>query len=57
MDERELKQRPKRFESAYWLELLAEGAIVPAERTAPLHREANEIVSIMVASIRTLKDR
>jgi four helix bundle protein len=44
-------------ESAFWLELIAESGMLTLERTTPLWREANEIVSIMVASIKTLKER
>ncbi|HEX4611337.1 MAG TPA: four helix bundle protein [Urbifossiella sp.] len=42
-------------ESVYWLELLGEGEIVPADRLADLSREANEILAMVVASIRTAR--
>ena len=44
-------------ESVYWLELLIESGLIPdAEaRLRPLHREAEELLSIIVASIRTSK--
>src|SRR5436190_6540226 len=40
-------------ETVYWLELLVEVGIVRAELLAGLIREANELVAIIVASIRT----
>ena len=43
-------------ESAYWFELLMEGEIVKREVLADLHAEANEIVAMVVASIRTARD-
>ena len=44
-------------ECLYWIELLIESGLIPdAEaRLRPLHREAEEILSIVVASIRTSK--
>jgi four helix bundle protein len=42
-------------ESLFWLELLLESAIFPRERIQPLMSEANEIVAMTVASIKTLK--
>ena len=44
-------------ESVYWLEVLMEADIVPADRLADLHSEAEEILSIVVASLRTAKSR
>jgi four helix bundle protein len=44
-------------ESAYWLELLAESGLVEPAVTAPLMREVDEILSMNVASIRTLRSR
>mgnify|MGYP000654588977 CR=1 FL=1 len=37
-------------ESAYWLELIIEGELLPAERVEPLLGEAGELCAIMVAS-------
>jgi four helix bundle protein len=37
-------------ESAYWMELVIEGELMPEKRVEPLHREANEIVAIMASS-------
>jgi four helix bundle protein len=42
-------------ESAYWMELLVEGEIVREELLGDLLREANEIVAMVVASIRTAR--
>ena len=44
-------------ESVYWLELLADGALVRKELVADLMREANEILAMVVASIKTAKTR
>jgi len=40
-------------ESALWLELVTESGQMPAEKTAALLAEANELTAIAVASIRT----
>src|SRR5690348_11172670 len=42
-------------ESLFWLELLSETGIVAAERVSALQKEANELLSIVVASIRTAR--
>ena len=44
-------------ETIYWFELLIEAEIVPAKRLQPLIDEANEIMSILVASVKTVKRR
>ena len=44
-------------ESRYWLELLQEASIVPAERLAPLHDEAGQLVAILVTIARKSKDK
>ncbi len=44
-------------ETAYWLEVLAETQIATRSAVTDLHREANEIVAMVVASKRTLKTR
>lgn len=44
-------------ESIYWLELLVESEIVPAKRLADLHREAEELMAILVSSAKTAKQR
>jgi four helix bundle protein len=42
-------------ESAYWLEMIALANLLQRERVEPLHREANEILAMIVASRKTLK--
>jgi four helix bundle protein len=42
-------------ESIYWLELLIDAKLVPAVRLQDLLRETNEIVAMVVASIRTAR--
>ena len=40
-------------ESVYWLELLIEGGVIPAEKTKKLIDEANQLVAIFTASHKT----
>ncbi|MFZ2642154.1 MAG: four helix bundle protein [Verrucomicrobiia bacterium] len=42
-------------ESVYWLEMLIEAGLMPETRLKDLLREANEIVAMTVASIKTLR--
>jgi len=42
-------------ETSYWLELLVESKIVDASRVDLLLKECNEIVAMVVASIKTLR--
>ena len=42
-------------EVGYWLQLLCDAGIVPNEHAQPLIDEASQIVSIVVASIRTAR--
>jgi four helix bundle protein len=42
-------------ETVFWLELFKEGNVFPAEKLQDLVREANELVSIFVSSVRTAK--
>jgi four helix bundle protein len=42
-------------ESAYWMELLIESGLIKPSRLRPLLTECNEIVAIVVASIRTAR--
>jgi len=44
-------------ESAYWLELLVEGKLIPAERLTELRQEADEIVAMTAASKKTARSR
>jgi four helix bundle protein len=40
-------------ESVYWMELIVESGIMPQERLGYLLKEADEILAMVVASIRT----
>lgn len=40
-------------ETIYWIELLTDADLVKRERVEPLLQEANELLSIIVASIKT----
>ena len=42
-------------ETAYWLELLVEGEIIPAGQLADLQQETDELIAIFVSSINTSK--
>ena len=42
-------------ETFYWLELLVESGIVVGDRVSILQKEANELMAIMVASVKTAK--
>ncbi len=42
-------------ESMYWLEVSEEAGLLTKETTYPLIKEANELVSIFVSSIKTIK--
>ena len=44
-------------ETRYWLELLVESGLMPQARLAELMQETDEIVSMTVASIKTLRAR
>ncbi len=44
-------------ESLYWMELLIETEIVSERRLQPLMREADELIAMTVASVRTIKRR
>ena len=44
-------------EALYWMELLAESRITPKANLDSLMSEANEILAMTVASIKTLKSR
>lgn len=44
-------------ESIYWMELLVEGRVVTSDRLTALIKEANEILAMTVASIKTLRAR
>jgi len=42
-------------ETVFWLELLGDTGVVPAERLTVLLKEANELLAICAASLRTAK--
>jgi len=44
-------------ETLYWLELLVETEIVPQQRLAPLMQEIDELIAIIVSSLKTVKRR
>jgi four helix bundle protein len=44
-------------ELLFWMELLVESGIMPAKLLGPLMQEANELLSITVASLRTTRSR
>jgi four helix bundle protein len=44
-------------ECGYWLEMLVEASIVPADSASELIEEANAILAMTVASIRTARKR
>ncbi len=42
-------------ETLFWLELIEESALLPGERLTELKQEANEIIAITVASIKSAR--
>ncbi len=44
-------------ETVYWLELLAESGVMAAERLAPLQQEADELLAILTAIVRNVKNK
>jgi four helix bundle protein len=44
-------------ETLHWLEMLVDAKLVPAQRLQPLMQEAEEILRIIVASIKTARGR
>lgn len=42
-------------ETAFWLELLADTKVIPKDKLAPLLKEANELLAICAATLRTAK--
>ena len=44
-------------ESVYWMEPLVDSGVLPAERVAALMKEADELIAMTVASIKTLRSR
>ena len=43
-------------ESAYWLELLVEGEVFPAEKLADLIQETEELIAIFVTCVKKAKE-
>ncbi len=41
----------------YWMDLLVDSGILPPERLAALKKEADELIAMTVASIKTLRNR
>lgn len=44
-------------ESLYWMELLIEAAIVPEKRLSELRKDMDEVLSMTVSSIKTLRSK
>jgi len=44
-------------ETAYWLELLVESGVISEQRIADILKETDEILAMIVASIKTLRRR
>jgi four helix bundle protein len=44
-------------ESIYWIELLVDGGVVEPNRVDAIKKEANELLAMTVASIKTLRAR
>jgi four helix bundle protein len=42
-------------ESIFWLDLMSECGVAPTEQVTPLRREGDELLSIIIASIRTAR--
>ena len=42
-------------ETLYWLKLVEESGIVVGDRVSTLQKEANELMAIMLASVKTAK--
>ena len=44
-------------ETEYWLELLVEAELVPQEQIKDIYKETDEIITMTVASLKTLRNR
>jgi four helix bundle protein len=44
-------------ETMYWLEILEESKLINSERIEPIKKETDEILSIIVASLKTLREK
>jgi four helix bundle protein len=47
----------QRDETEHWLELLVEAGLVPESQIAPIDKETDEILSMTIASIKTIRHR
>ena len=45
----------KADESMYWIEMLSEAGIMPEEKVSALYKEADELVAILTASVKTAR--
>jgi four helix bundle protein len=44
-------------ETEYWLELLVDGAIIPADRLGELRQEVDELIAILTSCVKNTKSR
>jgi len=44
-------------ETLYWLEIFEESGMVEVERIKPIYNEVNEVLAIVVTSIRSMKNK
>lgn len=44
-------------ETVYWLELVSESGVVKSTRLGDLQREANELLAILIASVKTARGK
>jgi four helix bundle protein len=44
-------------ETLYWLELIQDSGLCSPERINPIKKETDEIISIVVASLKTLRNK
>jgi len=44
-------------ECGFWLELIMEGSLLSEKQVEPLHKEADELTAIFIASVRTSKSK
>ena len=50
-------KRAELEETIYWLELLVESELVSGNYIADIRREAEELMAILVSSVKTVKQR
>ncbi len=46
----------QRNQTAYWLELLVDGNMMPAEKLSPLRQECDELIAIFVTILKRSKE-